>query len=55
MVHLADLVRAHPHDPHTVAEALDVTPHMLAVRLRHLHHGEKHELQRALAEAEHSA
>lgn len=52
---LLDALLAHPDDPAIVAEHLDVTEHVLAVRLRHLNATEKAVLTAAFPVAEHSA
>lgn len=51
LVPLADLARSlacHPHDLEAAAEELDVTVHLLVVRIEHLRAAERHELRAQL-------
>lgn len=45
---LGEALAAHPHDTHQVADELDVTPAIVAVRVKHLHPSERHYLKRRL-------
>lgn len=58
LMHIRDLVAAvitHPADPAAVAHELDVTQHLLRVRLDHLHPGERGALAAALLEVDAAA